>query len=144
MISRAFAALIPRAGLLLFAAAITVLLFLISLWLIKGHSLAAFSDSAQTTLSLLMAMDSPKNLLPHMPWLIAAGWLVSLAGWLFFPLLVTQIFDNLLTQQGLEAEYAVKLRALGAELGLSGQELDDFVIRATEAKNLVFSRLRKK
>jgi len=134
-----------NSGTLLFAGGIVVLLFVILVWLIQGHSIASLGSSVQVTLTLLMAMDSPKNALPQTPvWLLALGWLVSLAGWLFFPLLVTQIFDTMLSRQELDSEYAIKLRALGVESGLSGEKLEVFVGRALKAKNLVFAGLKQK
>jgi hypothetical protein len=70
------------------AGAVAFLIFICSVCSVHHDiSVPCVEQSVQLALGLLLAMDTPPNMLKSSPgWLIAFGWAISLAGWLFIPL----------------------------------------------------------
>jgi len=94
----------------------------------SGFSIPSLGRSIDTTLTLMLAIDSPSKMLQnHSPLLVTFGWLVCLMGWLFLPLVLGTLVDISLSR----AEAYSKLRALFRELGiasqLDGAKLEAFV-----------------
>jgi hypothetical protein len=144
--SRTIAFVIRNSGALLLLGTGAILIFILSVCAVHhSFSSTGVAQSVQIALGLLMAMDTPPNILRCYPgWLIAFGWAISLAGWLFIPLFVGQVVATALSRQELDLEYSAKLRDLGTQFGLSGQQLDDFVTRTLRAKDEIFSTRPKK
>lgn len=85
-----------------------------------GLSFDSFRKSIDTTLTLLLAIDSPTKMLQgHSSLIISFGWLVCLMGWLFLPLFVGVLVDVSVSR----VESYTKLRLMFRELGL-GAKLD--------------------
>jgi putative effector of murein hydrolase LrgA (UPF0299 family) len=83
-----------------------------------GLSIDSLCQSLDTTLTLLLAIDSPTKMLENRSaFVVGFGWLVCLMGWLFLPLLIGVLVDISLSR----VESYSKLRLMFRELGLSAK-----------------------
>jgi hypothetical protein len=105
----------------------TLLLFVLTAahYAFGGVSAVGLFRSADATLTLMLAIDSPTKLLQNQsPLLIGFGWMICLMGWLFLPLMIGVLVDVSLNR----AESYSKLRLLFRELGIAA-ELDGEKLR---------------
>jgi len=92
-----------------------------------GVSITSLCQSVDTTLTLMLAIDSPTKMLQnHSPFILGFGWLVCLMGWLFLPLLIGVLVDISLSRVESYSKLRLMFRELGLAANLDGDKLKKF------------------
>jgi hypothetical protein len=106
-----------------------------------GISIPALRDSIDRMLTLLLAIDSPRQVLRgHGMAMIVLGWMVCLMGWLFVPLLVGVLVDISLSRVESYVKLRLMFRELGVSANLDGETLKNFVDEMMERAAHIIAR----
>jgi hypothetical protein len=93
-----------------------------------GVSFNSVCQSVDTTLTLMLAIDSPTKMFQNRsPLLVGFGWLICLMGWLFLPLLIGVFVDVSMSRAESRSKLRLMFRELGLAAKLDGDNLQKFV-----------------
>ena len=93
----------------------------------SGISIDSIRQAVDTALTLLLAIDSPTNMLRNQSRLIVSfGWLICLMGWLFLPLIVGVLVDVSVSRVGSYSKLQLMFRELGLNANLDADNVRQF------------------
>jgi apolipoprotein N-acyltransferase len=117
----------PGRVLSLAAFVLVVFVFTIASTASSGMSIASLRQSVGTTLTLMLAIDSPAKMLENRSvFIISFGWLVCLMGWLVLPLLVGVLVDISISRGESYSKLRLMFRDLGRSANLNEEALKKF------------------
>src|SRR6266849_9441984 len=94
----------------------------------SDFSLTSLRHGLSASASLLMTLESPRQMLSSPPyWLKAFGWIVCLCGWLMIPVLAGALVSENLKLVERDQHYRGRFKLWGQQLGKRGEELDAFI-----------------